>query len=87
MTQYLVQHNHEAEECGKAFEPFGRAGPNANFRVVEDSFFCTCPHGQHGSVFIAEADDEAPIRAYLSNIQIGQTTITKVDKLNFKKPG
>ena len=82
-----MNHKHEAEDCEKAFEAFGRAGASANIKVVEDSLFCTCPYGQHGSVFIAEADDESPVKAYLSNIQVGQTSISKVDKLNFKKPG
>ncbi len=57
MSEFILYHTHEAEECGEAFAALKEADA---LRGVA-TFFCSCPSGEHGGFFQLEAagPDEA----------------------------
>ena len=86
MTLFVVTHKHESAECGRALEAFAKAGTNANIEVVENTLFCTSPYGHHGSTFVAEADDESEVKAFLAELNLGQNSFVQSDRIAFN-PG
>ncbi len=57
MSEFILHHTHQAEECAEAFAALKEAD---SLREAA-TFFCSCPSGEHGGFFQLEAasPDEA----------------------------
>jgi|AP45_3_1055517.scaffolds.fasta_scaffold705198_1 hypothetical protein len=51
MPEFMLHHTHDAEPCDEIFPQLEAVGQALNGQ----SFFCTCPSGEHGGFFRVEA--------------------------------
>ena len=58
MSEFMVHHTHSAEECERIFNELNNVGQS----LKGESFFCTCPSGDHGGFFrVGAANSDAAL--------------------------
>jgi hypothetical protein len=74
LFHYLLQHRHEAQECGVAFASFkGHASP-----LRHEATIGSCRSGGHELWWTVEAASEAEALALLPHFVAERTTATRV---------
>ena len=74
MTRYLLQHCHEASECGAAFASFkGHESPLRHHMAI-----ASCRSGGHAIWWIVEAENEESALRLLPAYLAGRTTVARV---------
>ena len=74
MTRYLLQHRHEARECGVVFASFkGHESPLRHQPTV-----ASCRSGGHAIWWTVEAEDEASALMMLPAYVAERTTVARV---------
>ena len=63
MAQVMLHNTHRPDECDELTEEWQAHGTPPAFQG--QTFFCTCPSGEHGSFVQVEADDPAAALAAL----------------------
>ena len=77
MFHYLLQHRHEAQECGVAFASFkGHESP-----LRHEATIGSCRSGGHELWWTVEAASEAEALALLPHFVAERTTATRVSEL------
>ena len=77
MPSYLLEHRHEARECGVVFAAF--KGHESPLRRQET--LASCRSGGHAIWWTVEADSESDALAFLPYYVAERTTATKVSKV------
>jgi hypothetical protein len=74
MTRYLLQHRHEAHECGAVFLSFkGHESP-----LRHQVTLASCPSGGHAIWWTVDAHTEADALGLLPGYVAARTTVTHV---------
>jgi hypothetical protein len=77
LFHYLLQHRHEAQECGVAFASFkGHESP-----LRHEATIGSCRSGGHELWWTVEAASEAEALALLPHFVAERTTATRVSEL------
>jgi hypothetical protein len=77
LFHYLLQHRHEAQECGVAFASFkGHESP-----LRHEATIGSCRSGGHELWWTVEAASEAEALALLPHFVAKRTTATRVSEL------
>ena len=77
MTRYLLQHRHEARECGVVFASFkGHDSPLRHQATV-----ASCRSGGHAIWWTVEAEDEDSALLMLPAYVAKRTTVARVDEV------
>jgi hypothetical protein len=67
MAEYMVHHTHEAEDCPRLFEAW--EAYDSPLKGKGDTFFCSCPSGEHGGFFHVEAANEEKEEEMITDIR------------------
>jgi hypothetical protein len=78
MPSYLLEHRHEARDCGVVFAAF--KGHESPLRRQET--FASCRSGGHAIWWTADADSESDALALLPSYVAQRTTATRVTKVH-----
>lgn len=78
MFQYILQHRHEAPECGAVFTSF--KGYDSPLR--HQSTVASCRSGGHAIWWRVEAESEAQALALLPDYVAARTTVARVDDVD-----
>jgi hypothetical protein len=77
MTRYLLQHRHQARECGVVFASFkGHASPLRHRATV-----ASCRSGGHAIWWSVEAASEQEALRLLPDYVAARTTVTRVSEV------
>jgi hypothetical protein len=77
MSRYLLQHRHEARECGVVFASFkGHASP-----LRHRATLASCRSGGHAIWWSVEAPSEAEALALLPDYVADRTTVARVSEV------
>jgi hypothetical protein len=78
MPSYLLEHRHEARECGVVFAAF--KGHESPLRRQET--LASCRSGGHSIWWTVQADSESAALAFLPFYVAERTTATRVSKVD-----
>jgi hypothetical protein len=77
MTQYLLHHRHEPDECGVAFASFKGHRSRLRHRLT----LASCRSGGHAIWWTVEAESEHDALALLPPFVADRTTVTSVSEV------
>jgi hypothetical protein len=77
MTRYLLQHRHEARECGVVFASFKGHESSLRHRATVAS----CRSGGHAIWWTVDAEDEKSALLMLPDYVAKRTTVARVDEV------
>ncbi len=71
MARFMLHHTHRAEDCSHIFPSL----QSYDTPLKGESFFCTCPSGDHGGFFQVEAASAGEALAQLPETMRSTTTV------------
>lgn len=73
MAKYLVHHTHQPDVRGAIFEEWTARAPWKTLDI--ETVLCTCPTGDHGGLYVADADSPEQILEMLGPVYARTTKV------------
>jgi hypothetical protein len=73
MPEFMVHHTHEPEDCQRLFEEW--KAYDTPLKGKGDTFFCSCPSGEHGGFFHVEAASKEEVMTLMPEAHRATSTV------------